>query len=239
MDCGLWLALDPADGEAARRAADLCRAQDIPVAGFTQAPCPRFQGIREREAFLCRAAEAIMRGETLPAAGVARCLAPDARAGNVLRRYAGLRASLALHLNQAPVRDGQGCFFPGDGLAVCPLSDEGAVDALLPPGIWTELATGETVAGVFRRMRSASAMPVLVRENALLAIGVDSGSLLPDGGNRLTLHWFQPASSAALTLPGLGRFHVRRTGGAFTLTAEAAVSCRLIVHQDGAEICRA
>ncbi len=238
MQLGLWLSKHLADREAVERVFALCQAQDIPVAGVTVTPCPRFQTAAEREAFLCRAAEAIMRGEALPAEDVARHLSRDARAGNVLRRYVGLRASLALHLNNAKAREGQGCFFLGDDIAVCPLSDEGAVDALPPPGVWTELMTGETVSGAFRRLRSASAMPLLIRENALLAVRVDGTSMLPDGQNRLTIHWFQPGASADLALPGLGRFHAQSANNVFSLTAETAGPCRFVTHQDGVETCR-
>lgn len=235
MRLGLWLTEHTADGEALHKALALCRAQDIPVSGVTDTPCLRFHNIRQREAFLYRCAEAILRGEALPAEGVARHLAPDARAGNVLRRYAGLQASLALHLDHADVREGQGCFFLGDAMIVCPLSDDGAADALLPPGVWTDLLTGETVSGAFRRLRSVNAMPVLIRENTLLAIRVDGTSMLPDGENRLTLHWFEPAAEAALTLPDLGRFHAYRSGQSFSALSEDALPCRLITHHQGQE----
>lgn len=224
MRMGLWLTAD----EHFDRAAALCRAQDIPLAG-SAAEVPLCGG--SREAFLLGVGGAVLTGGAVDSASAARHLASDARAGNVLRRYVGLQRSLGAALSGAGVLRGEGLVLLGEEVAVCPLSPLGVAEASLPPGLWTDILTGEVVSGRLRRMRGPLETPLLARENALLPILSDPGSLLRDGA-RLTLHWYQPAEKARAALPE-GLCRVRREGD--EVRVSAPMPWYLVIHQDGTE----
>ncbi len=187
----------------------LLAGQDIPLAGFTEASSTLFAGCEDRISFLFRASEAIFCGECIPAALILRHLSSDAMPGNVIRRYLEWQDNLLPYLAdvEVPVQ-GDGFFYLGDALLVCPLSLEGAVDARLPSGQWTDIITGEVVTGRFRRLRSPNAMPILAAQGAVLPTG---SAACP------TLHWYQPPEGA------LGLMHPE--------------PYHLILHRDGEETC--
>ena len=229
---------DPAR-DASRRAAlrELLHALDLPLSAFTEAPAPLFPADTPRAAFLRTASAALLQpGQPLPLDGLLTHLStPDPLPGNVLRRYLFLQLSLLPYLRPGrTVTPLQGCFLLGDALLVAPVTPEDTVDALLPPGQWTEL-TGEVHTGRLRCMRGYNAMPILARENALLPIGVNDRSTTHDDAARLTLHWFQPEDSAECTLADGTRYQVRHTGSSFTVEATTDKPFHLIVHQDGVE----
>lgn len=182
----------------------LLDAQDIPFAGVDEAASARFRD-DGREAFLYRVSEVILRGESVPAELLRLHLAGDARPGNVIRRCLEWQHSLAPYLTGVPgPADGEGFFRLGEDVLVCPLSPEGAADAMLPPGQWTDIVTGEVVSGRYRRLRSPNAMPIFAREGAVIPTGDPA---------RLTYHWYQPPENVlGLMLPQPHRLILHRNG---------------------------
>ncbi|MGN0971443.1 MAG: hypothetical protein ACI4OY_05770 [Aristaeellaceae bacterium] len=206
MRTGLWLSA-PADALLRAEAARLLDMQNIPLAGFTEEPTPRFDAVHGRTAYLMRISEAVFRGEAIPAALTLRHLMEDALPGNVLRRCLEWQTNLLPCLQAvAEPEDLPGCFRLGASLLACPLSEEGVADAQLPPGQWTEITTGEIIAGHLLRMRSPTAMPILAAENALIPTGDPAHP---------TLHWYQPAEPLRLPARAAGQ--------------------RVILHRDGQE----
>ena len=232
---GLWIARDGSIEEQALR--DVLEKQLIPFAGFTDEP-PAFGDNGTREDFLRSAASAVMLGLPLSMDGVARHLSgQEALPGNVLRKYVCLQLSLLPYLRQnSTVTPLEGCFLLGNDLLVAPLGEDGCIDAQLPPGVWTELATGECISGRMRRIRGLNAMPVLARENSVIAIGVDDRHTDADDADRVTLHWCQPGVQARCVLADGTEFHLRRDGEKFAGESNSDKSWHLIVRQDGNEI---
>ena len=160
----------------------------------------------------------------------------DARPGNVIRKYVCLQLSLLPYLRvQHEVTALEGCFLVGSDLLVCPLQEDGRVDALLPEGVWTEIATGECVQGRFRRLRGVNEMPVLARENTLLPIGMNDRTTDANDADRLTLHWFQPKERARCTLADGTAYTVWQDGTGYHAQSDSCLPWHVIVHHNGAE----
>lgn len=231
---------DPAR-DAARRS-DLIRLlhdYDLPLTGFTDAPAPLFTPDMPRASFLRTASVALLiPGQPLPMDALTAHLPGDPLPANVLRRHLLLQLSLLPYLRPGrTVTHLPGCFLLGDDLLIAPVSTEDTVDALLPPGIWTEL-NGTCHAGRLRGMRGYNETPILARENALLPISVNGQSLTEldaDDADRLTLHWFQPGDAAACVLADGTRYQVQCAGEQITIDADTNRPFHLIVHQDGVE----
>lgn len=231
---GLWIAKGPDTDEQHLR--DILARQLIPLEGFVQADtfaCPAGES-----EFLRRAILAVMLGEPIPAEGVERFLSGSvAGPGNVLRKYVLLQLSLMPLLRKNPsVVPGEGCFLLGNDLLIAPLGTEGQVDALLPDGVWTELATGECFTGRLRRMRGLNTMPILARENSVIPIGVNDRTPWADDADRVTLHWFQPGESAACALADGTSYHLSMENGRAQAQSDSQKSWHLIIHQDGLEM---
>lgn len=209
----------------------------IPVTGYVDAPSPIPTDL-PAEAFLPLAAEALlMPGTPLPYRGVLACLGQDPRPSNILRRWLYLQLSLLpyLRLGRA-VTPLQGAHLLGEAL-LCPHVDaENRVSCPLPPGVWTDLVTGECHTQSLRMMRSLSSPLVLVRANSLLPIGVNDRSVCADDADRLTLHWFEPSGSAVCMLADGTRYEARMADGKPLLTTSTDKPCHLILHQSGEEI---
>ena len=233
---GLWIA---EDGRVSREETrEMLSARQIPLEGFTEERPALFTGEETGEAFLRRAAMALLRpGEPLPMAGLARGLSRrDALAGNVLRKYVCLQLSLLPYLRaNGKVTEQEGCFLLGDRLAVAPLGEDGRVEAQLPTGLWTELATGECFAGRLRLLRGLNAMPVLAGENVLLPIGLNDRRTDGDDADRLTLHWFEPGREASCTLADGTSYRVWQEQGMFCGESGTDKPWHLIVHKGGLE----
>lgn len=237
MDYGLILS-DPAGDQEKRRAAErLLAAQQIPLAGFTQEEAALFGTVSDRNAFLRRAAWVLMRpGEPLPINAVLAHLNADALPGNVLRRCIFLQLSLLPYLRaNAKVTQGEGCFLLGDDLLVAPVSEEGTVEAVLPPGQWTDLQDGQVWAGRLRLMRGYNAMPVLARENALIPIGVEDRRSDGDDADRVTLHWYQPGGEARCALADGTAYNVSMRDGVPVMITNSQKAWHMILHLDGQE----
>ena len=233
---GLWIAEDGSVSRADMR--EMLMARQIPLEGFTAERATLFTGEEAGEAFLRRAAMALLRpGAPLPMAGLACCLAGrDALAGNVLRKYVCLQLSLLPYLRaNGKVTEQEGCFLLGDGLLVVPLGEDGRVNTLLPPGTWTELATGEVLEGRLMCLRGLNAMPVLAGENALLPIGVNDRAADADDADRVTLHWYEPRGEASCALADGTSYRVWQERNTFRGESGTDKPWHLIVHQGGQE----
>ncbi len=210
---------------------------DIPLSVFTEESAPLFSPDMSRAAFLRRASAALLLpGQPLPIDGLmAHLSGADPLPGNVLRRYLFLQLSLLPYLRPGrQVTSLPGCFLVGEDLLIVPVTPEDTVDVQLPPGVWTELS-GAMHAGRLRCMRGYNEMPVLVRENALLPIGVNDRTTDHDDADRLTLHWYQPKERAACTLADGTRYEVQTIGEDISICADTDKAFHLIVHEDGAE----
>lgn len=232
---------DPSQNTA-RRAALSARlyALDLPLFGFTEDAASLFPADMPRNAFLRAASAALLQpGQPLPLEGLMRHLqGSDPLPANVLRKYLFLQSSLLPYLRPGRrVLPLDGCFLVGDALLVAPVSPEDTVDAVLPPGVWTEL-NGTCHEGRLRCMRGYNEMPVLARENALIPISINGQSLTQttyDDADRLTLHWYQPKESAVCVLADGTRYQVQRAGQQITVHSDTDKPFHLIFHQDGEE----
>ncbi len=237
---GLILA-DPSCDRCAREAVRrLLHDLDVPLSGFTDAPAPGFSADEGIPTFLREASSALLQpGRPLPMDALCACLAHDALNANIIRRYVFLQLSLLPYLRPGrTVTPLTGCFLVGEDLLVAPVRPDDTVDALLPPGLWTEL-TGETHRGRLRAMRGYNELPVLAGENALLPIGVNDRTADHDDADRLTLHWFQPAGEASCTLQDGTVYHAYRRDGRFSTESATDRPFHLVVHLDGETIlCR-
>lgn len=237
MRWGLILS-DPDKNQARRLKAEVLLAmQQIPLAGWTEAEAAFFGEVKDRNAFLRRTAMALMRpGEPLPLNAVLTYLSGDALPGNVLRRYLFLQLSLLPYLRvHGSVAQGEGCFHLGEDLLVAPVSEEDTVEAVLPPGQWTDLQDGQVWTGCLRLMRGYNAMPVLARENALIPIGVEDRRSDGDDADRLTLHWYQPREEACCVLADGTTYHVMMQDGCPAVQSDSGKPWHLIIHRDGQE----
>lgn len=225
---------DPRRKQLRQRLHDL----DLPLTAFTEAPASLFTPDMPRAAFLRQASAALLQpGQPLPLDCLMNHISgPDPLPGNVLRKYLFLQLSLLPYLRPGrPFTQQDGCFLLGDALLIVPVKPDDTVDVLLPPGRWTEL-TGEIREGPLRCMRGYNEMPILVRQNTLLPIGVNDRATTHDDADRLTLHWFEPGEEAVCCLADGTRCHARRTGDHFRLETTSDKPWHLIVHQDGREL---
>lgn len=215
----------------------LLHSLDLPLTAFIASPAPLFTAEMSRSAFLRTASAALlMPGQPLPMEGLLTHLSrSEPLPANVLRRYLFLQFSLMPYLRSGrEITWLEGCFLLGDDLLIAPVSAEDTVDVQLPPGVWTEL-TGATHEGRLRCMRGYNEMPILVRENALLPIGVNDRSFGGDDADRLTLHWFQPNVNAACTLADGTLYEVDRSGRHVNIYLHTAKPLHLVIHENGAE----
>ena len=89
----------------------------------------------------------------------------------------------------------------------------------------------------FRGVYSLSEQPLLVRQNTLLPVGVNSRMVMYDEADRVTLHWYQPEREARVKLAaGTGYQAVRRADGGYEGSSDSRKPWRLIVHRNGEEL---
>lgn len=211
---------------------------DLPLAAFT----PEASAIPmqlPRPDFLRYASITALLGQPLPANSLRTILTGgDPLPANVIRRHLLLRLSLLPFLRAAgqPV-PADGGFLLGDTMLIVPVGADDTVDIPLPPGVWTEL-NGRCHQGRLRGMRGYNETPILLRENTLLPVSMNGSSLAqttPDDTDRLTLHWFQPASCASCTLAGGVFYRAARKGDSACVDTNATKPFHLILHRDGVE----
>ena len=218
--------------------AQLLHDYDLPLAAFTP-QAPAFPSDLPLPDFLRHASVAALLGQPLPADALRTILTSgDPLPANVIRRHLLLRLSLLPFLRAAgqpvPVDGG---FLLGDVMLIVPVGADDTVDIPLPPGVWTELS-GRCRQGRLRGMRGYNETPVLLRENTLLPVSMNGSSLAqttPDDTDRLTLHWFQPASCASCTLAGGVFYCTVRNGDSVCVDTNATKPFHLILHRDGVE----
>lgn len=232
------IASDPSrDEERREKLAARLYALDLPLTRFTEEASPLFPPEMPCSAFLRTASAALLQpGQPLPLALLLTHLfTQEPLPANVLRRYLFLQLSLLPYLRPGrQVTALDGCFLLGDELLVVPVSEDDTVDVDLPDGRWTEL-NGLCQEGRLRCMRGFNEMPVLARANALLPIGVNDRSVHHDDADRLTLHWFEPGTSAQCVLADGTCYQAARRDGLFSVQTNAEKPFHLIVHQNGAE----
>jgi len=217
---------------------ELLDVQQIPLGGFVEGPAADFPAHLPQEDFLRACAARLMQpGQPLPMGDVYACLCKgSARPGNIIRKYTFLQLSLMPYLRvQHHITQLEGCFLVGDSLLVAPLGEDGRVDAALPPGVWTDVSTGEWISGRLRRMRGLNEMPVLARENALIPIGVNDRTAFANDADRLTLHWFQPAQEAVCTLADGTTYRTWQDETGFHAQSDSLLPWHVIVHAHGCE----
>jgi alpha-D-xyloside xylohydrolase len=110
----------------------------------------------------------------------------------------------------------------GDALLVAPIfSPDGQVDYYLPAGRWTNFLTGAVIDGGrwLRERHDYLSLPLMVRPNTVLPIGVNEQQPDYDYADAVTLHIFelQDGATAAAHVPTLSgvagtTFEVRREG---------------------------
>lgn len=237
---GLVLA-DPGKDTAMRKA--LVKRLDelmLPAYCFTEEQGSYFDGIGAGEAFIRRVCMALLMPDTpIPADRLLAELMTDApRPANAIRKVLQLQLSLLPKLRlEHDVMSVLGGHMLGPDLLVPHVDANGAADCTLPDGEWTELRNGEIFQTRFRGMYSITEQPVLVRRNTLLPVGVNSRVVMYDDADRVTLHWYQPAEEARLTLAAGDHYHARRSqDGSYTCESDTSKPWRLIVHRDGEEL---
>jgi alpha-D-xyloside xylohydrolase len=154
----------------------------------------------------------------------------DEEAVDVLRRFTKLKMSLMpylaniaeeAHTDGTPMMRPMVLEFPADpgvaylerqymlgpDLLVAPvMSKEGEVRFYLPEGTWTDLLTGERLAGSrwVTQTHGFDSLPVLVREGAVIAIGAVDDRPDYDWADGVELRWFAPADGqvSRVRIPG-------------------------------------
>lgn len=143
--------------------------------------------------------------------------------GIPLRRAAALHQNLQLWLTLFPCDAANANHVSvGSSLIVLCPDENGCAAADLPDGIWTEIASGETFSGTYRRVPPAGQIPVLAAENTLLPVVPEEFAGNPE---YLTLHWYEPKASAELA----GQYAADMDGHILPKGAH------LIVHHGGEE----
>ncbi|WBQ03661.1 alpha-xylosidase [Kribbella sp. CA-293567] len=154
----------------------------------------------------------------------------DEEAVEVLRRFTKLKMSLMpylatvaeqAHTDGTPMMRPMILEFPtdpgvaylerqymlGPDLLVAPvMSKEGEVRFYLPEGTWTDLLTGEQLAGSrwVSQTHGFESLPVLVRQGAVIAVGAVDDRPDYDWADGVELRWFAPTEGqvARVRLPG-------------------------------------
>lgn len=106
----------------------------------------------------------------------------------------------------------------GDSLLVAPVfREDGYVDYYLPRGRWTNLITGQviTVGGWQQEHHDYMSLPVMVKENTMLAVGANESMPDYDYADGVTLHLFEPEEAETI------RAEIYAPDSVLDMTAEA------------------
>lgn len=180
--------------------------------------------------------------------------APDSASG-VLRFFTKLKCSLMPYLFQGAVTAHEtgiplmramplefpgdpGCdvldrqYMLGDALLVAPVfTPDGTVDYYLPAGRWTNFLSGEVVEGArwVREKHGYLSLPLMVRANAVIAVGANDQRPDYEYADGVTFHVFAPEEGALLraAVPTLSgetalRLALRSEGGLLDIQATGA-----------------
>ena len=117
----------------------------------------------------------------------------------------------------------------GDNLLVAPvLAADGVVDYYLPAGRWTNFLTGQVTEGGrwLREKHSYLSVPLMARPNSVIAVGGVDDQPSYDFADGVTLHVFEPADGAVLTVvvpdesgSPAATYEMRRAGDEVTVRA--------------------
>ncbi|MCE5342381.1 MAG: alpha-xylosidase [Eubacteriales bacterium] len=130
----------------------------------------------------------------------------------------------------------------GDQLLVAPVfHEDGHVDYYLPEGHWTHLLSGQVTEGSrwLRETHDFHSLPLMVRENTVLPMGVCDTRADYDYADGVTLHVFEPADGTlTLTIPDTaGNVDARYTltvhGDEITVDKDTAKPCHVVLHRGG------
>ena len=192
----------------------------------------------------------------------------DEEACDVLRKFVKLKCSLMPYLYRQAKRsheegvpmmrpmfvefpEDRACepldrqYMLGDSLLVAPVFKEsGEVEYYLPEGKWINLLTGKAVEGGRwqKETHDYFSLPLMVRPNAILAVGNDDTR--PDydyaDGVKLCLSNFEDGAEAVAEIPGLNgkivmTVHAKRTGDVIAIVTEGRnrnFSCEVLGDQE-------
>ncbi len=147
----------------------------------------------------------------------------DEEAVDVLRKFTNLKCTLMPYLYSAavythetgvpsmramvlefpediPCADLDRQYMLGESLLVAPVfTKEGDVDYYLPEGVWTGFLDNRAVEGGkwLHEVHDFMSLPLMARENSIIAVGADDQNVEYDYGRDLTLHVFQLTKKAA------------------------------------------
>ncbi len=111
-----------------------------------------------------------------------------------------MRAMVLEFPEDIPCADLDRQYMLGDALLVAPVfSESGDVDYYLPAGTWTNLLDNRVVEGGGWRheVHDFMSLPLMARENSIIALGADDQHVEYDYGKGLTLHVFALKDAAA------------------------------------------
>ncbi|HKM33342.1 MAG TPA: alpha-xylosidase [Lachnospiraceae bacterium] len=119
----------------------------------------------------------------------------------------------------------------GDNLLVAPIfNEEGMGDFYLPAGNWTDFITGEEMAGGrwIRQKYNYLSIPLMVKENSIIALGAQDDKPDYDYGNQveLRIYGLQDGASASTVVYGMDqkeevKVTAHRDGSRITVDVEA------------------
>lgn len=128
----------------------------------------------------------------------------------------------------------------GDSLMVAPVfSEDGAVDYYLPEGVWTNFLTGEKLEGArWRKERHGyMSLPLMVRPNAIIAVGAEENKPDYDYADGVEFHLFQledgcEASAEVCGASGrvAARIKVVRKGDTLVIATDCEKPWRMVLR---------
>ena len=186
----------------------------------------------------------------------------DEEAVEVLRFFTCLKASLMPYLYGSAVETAQSGIpmmrsmvleFPedrncdylarqymlGEKLLIAPIfNEQGVAEYYLPEGRWTSFLTGEVKEGGrwYREVHDYFSMPILVRENSILALGSKSDSAVYDYADHVDFCVYELTegrdTAAKVYSPENvleAEIHIVKEGGSIQMKVEAPKNCRIIL----------
>lgn len=133
----------------------------------------------------------------------------------------------------------------GDLLIAPVMHADGHVDYYLPEGAWTNLLTDETVQGGRwqRETHGFLTLPLMVREGAVLPVGVNCERPDYDYADGVTLHVYEleEGETTFVTVPDLSgataaAFAVTRTADGVQVETDSEHPYRVVLHADGRQV---
>ncbi len=130
----------------------------------------------------------------------------------------------------------------GENLLVAPVFHaDGHVNYYLPEGRWTSLLTGEVTEGGRWRTETHDfhSLPLMVRENSVLAMGADETRADYDYAGNVTLHVYEPKDGVLeVAIPdtkgnAAARFTLTVRGDAVDVQTDSRKPYRVVLHRDG------